>query len=238
MQKTILQIIQQVATELNLPQPTAVVSSQDQNVLKLLGIARAVCDDLLAEHDWQCLQMLHTFSTSDGVQSYAFPVDIARFIEFTIFDSTSRWPVQGSLTPGQWEWLKTGFVSSPPYSRYRIWQDEIFLDPTPGPTAHTLSLEYISNYFVRDGSTGAGKPDFTQDDDICVFDHRVMVYGVKLKFLASISQDTTAALVDYARALMFAKGHDIPAQRLSLVTGSDTRLLSTENYTDGSWTGA
>lgn len=236
MQKTILKIVQQVAGELNLPQPQVVVSSEDQNVIKMLALARAICDDLLAEHDWQCLQTRQQFTTTDGVNNYAFPTDIERYIDFTMFDSTSRWPLQGSLTPGQWEWLKTGFISSAPFTRFRIWQDRMYLDPTPSSSAHTISIEYISNNYVLDGSTQLPKSDFTQDSDVCRFDHRVMVYGIKLKWLASINQDTTAALVDYNRALEFSKGSDVPSIRLSLTGCGNSRLLSTANYQDGSWT--
>lgn len=237
MQKTILKIVQQVAGELNLPQPQVVVSSEDQNVLQLLALARAVSDDLLAEHNWQCLQTRYQFSTVDGTADYAFPTDIERFIDFTMFDSTSRWPLQGSMTPGQWEWLKTGFVSSPPYSRYRVWNDRFYLDPTPSATVHTISFEYISNNYVLDGSTTLPKNDFTQDSDVCRFDHRVMVYGIKLKWMAAKSLDTTAALVDFGRALEFAKGSDGPSQRLSLIPNGGVRLLTSGNYTDGNFNG-
>lgn len=100
----------------------------------------------------------------------------------------------------------------------------------------TLSLEYISSYFVRDASSGLSKADFTNDADVCLFDHRLMVYGIKLKFLTSISEDTTGAMVDYARALEFAKGHDSPRQKISLLGSARNPLVSTANYVDSNWT--
>ncbi len=234
-QKTIIQICQQVAGELNLPAPQAVLSSQDQNVQKLLNLARAVGDDLVAEYDWQALQTPYQVSTVAGTDNYAFPTDIARFTAFTIWDNSTRWALRGSLTPGQWNTLRHGLIASaPPYSRYRIMANRIYLDPVPS-AVHNLTLEYISSYFVRDASTGLPKADFTNDADVCMFDHRIMVYGMKLKFLTSIGQDTTAALSDYGRALEFAKGHDAPRQKLSLIGNQGSGLINTSNYPDGFW---
>lgn len=235
-QKTLIQIVQQVAGELNLPPPTAVVSSQDQNVLKLLSMARSVGDDLVAEYDWEVLQTPYTFATVIGTSSYAFPTDIARFVSFTMWDDSTKWPVRGPLTPGQWNLIRYGLIgSTAPYSRYRIFQGKFWLDPIPS-AIHTLSLEYISSYFVRDASSGLPKADFSNDADVCLFDHRLMVYGIKLKFLASISEDTTAAVIDYLRALEFAKGHDAPRAKLSLIGSGGSPLLSKANYVDSNWT--
>lgn len=235
MHKTVIQLISQVAAELNLPVPTTVVTSQDQNVKKLFAFLVAVCDDLLAEHSWQDFQFRHTVTTANGVEDYDFPTDIHRFISGTFFDEGNRWPWQGPLTPGQWEWLKTGYGIVGPYERFRIWQDKISFLPVPTGVT-TFVCEYISNTYAQDGSTGLRKSEFTQDSDICLFDHRMVVYGIKLKFLASISQDTTAALVDYNRALEFAKSQDTPGPRLSL-NGYQSwgRLIDNANLADGSW---
>jgi hypothetical protein len=235
MQKSLISLVQQLSGEMNLPQPTAVISSEDQNVKKLLALLRATCDDLLAEHDWQVLQTRYALTTSNGVDNYAFPSDIERFISATFFDETNRWPLRGPLTPSGWEWLKTTQLSSSPFERFRIQGDRLYLYPTPGASPISLAMEYVSRNYVRDGSTSAPKSDFTQDSDICVFDHRVVIYGTKVKWLASISQDTTAALVDYSRALEFSKGSDSPAPRLFLDGCPATPLLSSRNYPDGSW---
>ncbi len=234
-QKSILSIIQTAAAELNLPPPTAVVSSYNQNTLKMLALARAVCDDLLHEFDWQQLQKAHQLTTSDGVDSYDMPSDFERFINGTFFDQTNQWPLRGPKTPGEWQWLKAGLNNGAPFERFRVYNNKLWLTPVPGSTPLNLVFEYVSNAYVKDGTTGATKSDFTQDSDVCLFDHRLMVYGVKLKFLSSIGQDTSAALTDFNRAYEFAKGSDTPAPRLSLGPVDACPLISTANYPDGSW---
>lgn len=235
-QKTILKIVQTVAQELNLPTPSGVLSSADQTIQKMLALVRAQCDIMLAEFNWQMLQTRYTFTTVDGQADYPFPSDIERFISGTFFDTTNRWELRGPLTPTGWELLKTTNLSASPFERYRVWNNQISLYPTPGSSQITIALEYISNNVVIDGNTGVSKADFTQDSDICKFDFRTVVFGVKYRWLASIGQDTTAALIDYKRAFELAKGTDVPDMRLSLTGGTlATPLLSTRNIADGNW---
>lgn len=232
-QKSLLSIITQVAAEFNFPAPTTVVSSQDQNIQKLLNLGRAVCDDLLAERDWQLLQKRYTFTTVNGQETYPFPSDYERWISGTFFDANNRWAMSGPKTPIEWEALKTNQMASP-YTQYRVFGDTIALYPVPGASAYTFNMEYVSNYYVRSAS-GTLKPDFTVDDDICLFDHRVVVYGIKLKMRESTGSDTTAALSDYRRALEQAKGSDTPARKLNLLGGNDWRFISNANIPEGNW---
>jgi hypothetical protein len=231
-QKTLFQIIQTVAAELNLPQPSVVVSSQDQNVLKLLALARAVCDDLLMEFDWQALNTRYSFSTTTGVDNYALPAGIGRFINGTFFDANNKWPMQGPKTPTEWEWIKASSFNGGPFTQFRIYGDKFYVSPVPGATPYTFNFEFVSSYYVKDSSGTTFKPDFTVDSDICVFDHRTVVYGVKLKWRESIAQDTTTALADYNRALEFAKGQDSPAPKLNLLGSVGYRMLSNANIPD------
>ena len=231
-QKTLLNIIQMVTSELGFPTPTTVVSSTDTNVLKLLSLVRATCDDLIREYDWQALQTRYSFTTTNGVQAYPFPSDEERFIGGTFFDQNNRWPMAGPLTAIEWEQLKVSNLSTSPFQRYRIYGGALHLFPTPGLTPLTLVYEYISNFYCT-SSGGAVQSDLQQDSDIIRFDHRCVIYGVKLKWLASVGMDTTDALVDYARALEYAKGADSPPRRLNIAGGgSGARLLSTANIPD------
>lgn len=231
-QKTLIQLVQTIAAELSFPTPQAVVSSQDANVAKLFASVRAVCDDLLVEHDWQALQQRATFTSVANQEAYPWPSDVQRFISGTFFDQNQRWPMRGPLTPTEWESLKASQLGTSVFQPFRVMGNKLLLCPIPQSSGFTGIFEYQSSNYVRDPGSGLTKPDFTQDSDVCLFDHRVVVYGVKLKWQASIGMDTTAALVEYNRALEFAKGNDIPSQRLSLTGGCGPRLLSTSNIPD------
>jgi len=234
-QKSVIAIVQQTSAELNQAQPQAVLSSTDGNVLKILSFVRAINDDLLVEQDWNFLQQRYTFTTTDGVDNYAFPTDYSRGISGTFFDTTNRWTMKGPMSPTQWEMIKTLQVSVAPFTRFRIYNGRIYLDPVPGPTPFTFVFDYISNNYVLDGGmSGLTKPDFTQDSDVSLFDHRLVIYGAKLKWKADLGLDTTDALVEYQRTLMFAKGNDMPAPRLTMVP-QERNYLSTANFPDGNF---
>lgn len=232
--KTILAIIQQATAELNLPSPVIVLSNQDQNVQKLLSLTRAVCDDLLAEADWQTLQTRYSFTTVSGQESYLMPGDLGRFISGSFFDANNRWPMQGPKTPIEWEWIKVSSFGGGPFAKFRVYNDKFFVSPLPGVTPYTFNFEYISSYYVRNGANVA-IADFIADDNICQFDHRLLVYGMKLKWRESLGLDTTAVLSDYKRALEFAKGADMPTPKLNLLGSTGFRVLSAANLPDGSW---
>lgn len=231
-QKTLIQIAQSLASELGIPVPQTVVASADVGTQKMLAFIRATGEDLTNEMDWQMLQTRSTFTTIQGQETYSFPTDIKRFISGSFFDQNNRWPMQGPLTATEWEQLKVSNLNTTPFERYRVFGGSIHLYPLPGATTFTFVFEYVSNSYIK---TSGGVPanDFTQDSDISLFDHRLMIYGAKLKWLAAINMDTTNALVDYNRALEFMKGQDTPGRTLSL-TGptSGVALLSALNIPD------
>lgn len=236
-QKTLISIIQMVTSELGFPSPTTVVSSTDTNVQKLLSLVRATCDDLLREYDWQVLQTRYSFTTTSGVEAYPFPSDEERFISGTFFDQNNRWPMAGPLTAIEWEQIKVSNLSASPFARYRVFGGMVHLAPTPGTTPYTFVYEYISNSFYT-SNAGVPQSDLLQDSDIIRFDHRCVIYGVKLKWMASVGMDTTVSLVDYARALEYAKGADSPTRRLNIAGGgSGVQLLSTANIPDTGYGG-
>jgi len=231
-QRTILQIAQAVNAELGFPKPTTVVSSTDTNVIKLLALITATCEDLMNEFDWQALQKRYTFNTQNGVEEYALPTDTERFISSSFFDQNNRWPMQGPLNATEWEALRVSGLNASPFQRYRVFGNMLHLFPTPGASPYTFVYEYVSNSFCT-SSGGVAQTTVQQDSDIILLDSRCVIYGSKLKWLSSNNMDTTSALVDYMRALDFAKSSDVPARRLSLAGGSmGTPLLSTANLPD------
>jgi len=231
-QKTLLQIAQTITNQIGLPTPQAVLSASDQNMVKLLAVIKSVCEDLLLEFDWQVLQRRYTFSTTSGVDNYAIPSDQERFISFTFFDQNNRWKMQGPLTPTEWEQIKVSNLAASPFQRYRYFGGKLYLYPTPGTTTFNFNYEYISNAYCA-SSAGVPQSDLMQDSDIILFDHRMVVYGAKVKWLTSIGMDTVAALAEYNRAVELAKGSDIPGRTLNLAGGTiGAPLLSTLNIPD------
>jgi hypothetical protein len=231
-QKTLLSIAQQITGELGFPQPSAVITSTDTKVLKVLAFVRAACDDLTYEYDWNFLQQRYTFDTVSGQEAYDWPSDYVRCLNGTFFDATNRWPLK-IMTPTQWEILNIWNLTASPFERLRVYNGKMNFFPAPANT-YTFVFDYISANHVIDGNTGAPKADFTQDSDICMFDSRLITYAAKYKFYASVGNDTTAVLADYQRVLSLAKGQDAPTPRLSLLP-RPVHLIDNSNLPDGSW---
>jgi len=217
-QKTVLQIAQTITNQIGLPTPQAVVSASDQNMAKLLAVIRSACEDLLQEYDWQVLQRRYTFQTTSGVENYALPTDQERFINATFYDQNNRWPLQGQLTATEWEVLKVSNLAASPFERYRVFGNKLYLFPTPSTSTYTFVYEYVSSAYCT-SSGGVPQTDIQQDSDIILLDHRMVVYGAKVKWLSSIGMDTTAALSEYSRAVELEKGSDVPGRKLSIVGG-------------------
>ena len=63
MSATMLQMVQQVSAELNLPIPTYVAGNPDTNVQQILALMNGAGYELLKEYDWQMLEKEYRFYT-------------------------------------------------------------------------------------------------------------------------------------------------------------------------------
>ncbi len=234
MAKTLLQIVQAVTEELQLPSPTVVLSSADLTVKQTKALVEAACDELAEGFDWQALLKTHTFSTVQGQSLYNLPADYLRLLSNTSWDRTNAWPVQGSDNTQLWQNLQSGITTVGPYSRFRIIGDQFELIPTP-QSVGTMAFNYISSHYVIDGNLGTRKASFTRDDDKVVFRDRLVINFAKLKILQVKGFDTTAAVQDFNTTYLAATGQDVPTSSLMMGTRRDAYLLSPENVRDGSW---
>jgi hypothetical protein len=233
-QKTLLQTIQIVTAELSkLATPTTVLSSADPNIQKMLALTNAVLDDLSNEYDWEFLQKRFTFNTVPNQQVYPFPSDYERAINGTFFDASNRWEIR-IVSPAQWEILNIWNLTPSPFEKMRVFGGEMNFFPIP-IAEFNFVFDYISNNNVINGNTGEDQSGFQNDSDIIMFDSRLVINALKLKYLESIGEDTTTAMANYWRTLELKKGQDKPAQKLSLRPQSP-RLISTANVPDSNFT--
>ena len=205
------------------------MSATDGTTVQSRALLIAACDELLDAYDWQALLRTHTFTTDGVSSSYPLPADCQRVLNMTDYDVTNLDPLNGSLTPAQWEYVRSGinYLGSRPV--LRIAGDRVELLPVTGP--RTVQLQYISRNYVIDGATSAAKPEFTQDSDRTTFSDRLLINFLKLKILEVKGFDTSRAVQDFNTALSAAKSNDAPAGILSLVP-YDPELPTTFNVPD------
>ena len=298
MSSTMLQLVQQTASELNLAVPVSVAGNPNQDVQQILALMNGSGYDLLKEYDWQALQVQYRFYTQaittnattvngsttltvpsgtdiSGVTSqwqvtgyninqdtyvvsannttkqivlsqmangsgtgsivlaqtaYDLPADFETITDRTHWDKTKHWEMLGPEDAQQWQWLKSGYISTGPRVRWRILDGQFQIWPVMN-TNEYLGWEYRSKGWAR-SAAGAIKNSFTADSDTTVFDDRVMVLATKLKYFQVKSFDTTALMQDYQRYLSVAKANDKGAPNLSFAPYPSKVLIGYANIPD------
>lgn len=169
-----------------------------------------------------------------GKTQYALPFNYDRVIDRTDWDKSKHWEMQGPETPQQWEWLLSGYISTGPRIRYRIFQNMFQIWPLT-TTNEYLGFEYIMSTWVVGADGTTYKNSFTADDDTCIFPNRLMVLMLKLKYFEAKNFDTTAYYRDYLRQLDIAKANDSGSQTLSFSPTTASPLIGWENIPDSGY---
>jgi hypothetical protein len=296
MSATMLELVQQVTSELNLAVPTYVQGNTSQDVQQILALMNRAGYDLVKEYNWQALELEYRFYTTaitttcnttngtyvlnnipstagldntysivgtdvpqdtyvDEVTSstaltttqlssatsvggtvtfsktiYPLPPDYETITDNTHWDKTKHWQMLGPVDAQQWQWLKSGYISTGPRVRWRILGNTFQIWP-PYNTQEYLGFEYRSKGWAR-SATNQVKNSFTADSDTTVFDDAVLVLLTKLKYFQIKSFDTTALQQDYTRYLNVAKANDKGSATLSFAPQPSAVLIGWANIPD------
>ena len=235
----VLELIRTAASEMGLLPPVAAFNNNELTATQLGALLNATGEMLVKRRAWRMLFREHTITTVDGVGTYPLPEDYARPIMQTEWDRTNFWPMIGPETNQQWQWLKSGILSTGPRERFRLVGNVFEVWPIPGQgstpaTPLTFNYYYVGKWWVQD-SAGNYKPKATKDDDTCIFDDRLMVSGIKLRFFQAKQFDTTAFADEFQSNLDDALAQDGGGAILSLARQPQFPLLGIWNIPDGNW---
>ena len=295
MSSTMLQLVNQVQSELNLAITPNVAGNPSQDTQQILALMNRAGYDLVKEHNWQALELEYRFyttaitttcdtiantynllnvgnvtgldnnysivgtaipqdtyvesvagstvtasqlasSTSIGQTvtfsrtKYPLPPDYETVTDNTHWDKTKHWQMLGPVDAQQWQWLKSGYISTGPRVRWRILGNEFQIWP-PYNTLEYLGFEYRSKGWVRSANNQV-KNSFTNDDDTSVLDDTIIVLLTKLKYFQIKSFDTTALNADYQRYLSIAKANDKGSATLSFAPQPSAVLIGWANIPD------
>jgi len=199
----------------NIPQDTYVVSAN--NTTKVVVMSQ--------------------IATGSGVQSvvcaqtaYDLPADFETITDRTQWDKSKHWEMLGPEDAQQWQWLKSGYISTGPRVRWRILDGQFQIWPIMN-TQEYLGWEYRSKGWAR-SVNGTVQNSFTADTDTTVLDDRIMVLYTKLKYFQIKAFDTTALTQDYQRYLTIAKANDKGAPNLSFAPYPSKVLIGYANIPD------
>ena len=161
---------------------------------------------------------------------YPLPFDFETITDRTHWDKTKHWEMLGPEDAQQWQWLKSGYISTGPRIRWRI-LGETFQTWPPMNTQEYLGFEYRSKAWAE-SSTGTPKNSFTADTDVTLYDDRLLVMKTKLKYFQIKNFDTTSLQQDYDRLLMTVKANDKGAPNLSFAPYPAKVLIGWANIPD------
>jgi len=165
-----------------------------------------------------------------GQTKYDLPPDYESITDRTHWDKTKHWEMLGPEDAQQWQWLKSGYISTGPRVRWRILGQYFQIWPIMN-TQEYLGFEYRSKGWARSSSDEV-KNSFTADTDTTVFDDQIMILGTKLRYWQIKGFDTTALQQEYDRYLNVAKSNDKGAPNLSFAPYPSKVLIGYANIPD------
>ena len=165
-----------------------------------------------------------------GQTQYDLPPDYEVITNRTQWDKTKHWEMLGPEDAQQWQWLKSGYISTGPRVRWRILGQYFNIWPMLS-TQEYLGYEYRSKGWAE-SATGQVKNSFTADTDTTLFDDQIMILGTKLRYWQIKGFDTTSLQQEYDRYLSVAKANDKGAPNLSFAPYPSKVLIGYANIPD------
>jgi len=166
---------------------------------------------------------------------YVIPSDFDRLKDKTDWDKSKHWEMLGPETGQQWQWLKSGFISTGPRIRFRMLGGFFQIWP-PAGIADYLGFEYVSKNWVlaSTDTVTPSKASFTADNDTCIFPDRLMVVGLKhLYFQVKGFGDVYRE--EWDRQLNIAKANDGGSPTLSMAPRLSEVLITQQNVPDSGY---
>jgi hypothetical protein len=164
---------------------------------------------------------------------YDFPTDYDSIVPRTQWDKSKHWEMLGPESAQQWEWLLSGFISTGPRIRWRLFGS--YFQIWPGySNAEFLGYEYRSKGWAT-ASNGTVKNSFTADSDTCIYPDRLMVLSTKLKYFQAKGFDTTALYRDYLTEFETSVAQNTSAANLSFAPRPGSVLIGWDNIPDSGY---
>jgi hypothetical protein len=180
---SILTIAQNIAMETGFTKPSSLVSNTDEIAIQLLALIKVETRMLSDRFLWNRLVKRGTFNFVNGQDSYTLPTDFKDYIPNTMWNATARRPLVGPITPEEYEIQKNYLVTSAIDKMVYIYNNTIYITPTPS-TTDTINYEYTTlNIYQNSG--GTGKADITLDTDVTTIREYLVERGVKLRFMVA-----------------------------------------------------
>ena len=150
-----------------------------------------------------------------------------------MWDKSKHWEMMGPSSPQQWQWLKSGYISTGPRIRFRRLGGYIQLWPALSASEY-LGYEYVSNLWAN-AATGATQNAFLADTDTCVYADRLIITLIKLKYLSAKGADTNSIGQEMNNIFALRTAEETGAPMLSMAPRLTEVLIGVNNIPDSGY---
>jgi hypothetical protein len=193
--KTLLQLVNAAERELGLAASPALAGQTMGQACQMFNIANECGEEMLDEHTWGDLHTVGMVTSQVGIATYPLPADYSRMLSETHWDSSTRWPIRGPISPQLYNLLIRGPYMWPSNRVLfrQVGSSAMTMYPTPTANGIVYDFEYVRKTWAL-SSGGAPQTDFQADTDTCVFHSRMMISLIKWNYAAAKGLGTAAAL--------------------------------------------
>lgn len=227
---SLLTIVQDACDRMSLPRPTVVMTSQDQLVASLRGLAQQESTELARRAAWQALKLEHTFiTTAAAVQVGGFPSDFDYYVDETMFNRSRRRSVWGPLSDQEWQRIQASLTTLVDPA-FRIRGSQLLISPTP-PAGETIAYEYVTKNFCR-SSLSVAQSRWEADDDETDLDEELITLGVIWRHKKAKGFDYAEDFRSYELTVAERMKRDGARPRISTIHASNERVPTAPQVPD------
>lgn len=213
---TLLTIVQDAANEVGIPAPSSVIGNLDTNTIRFLALANRGGKAIAQRHPWQALIREWTLTTT-ATESQGQVESIMPGFNFdaygTIWNRTTRFPVQGPLYPTEWQFLKAMAITGP-WPQFRIRGSELICIPVPNEF-DSYAGEYISRFWCQ-SSLGIGQDRWAADTDTGIFSEDWLTLDLIWRWKKAMGLDYAEEKMEFEMQINNAMARDGSNRKLSL----------------------
>lgn len=177
-----------------------------------------------------------------GQEAYPYPSDFHHWIPQTGWDRNFRWQLLGPVDAQEWQVLKSGISPVGPRLRYRLMNNQIYINPAPyvptgqsSPISDLIVMEYMSKNWVATAAapTVGAQTSFQADTDVSLLSEDLLTLSLIWRFLKAKGMSFGEELQDYNDEVDKLTGRQTMPRNLPLnARASGIRLLNAQNVPD------
>lgn len=231
MSLTFLEIANNVAINVRLPQMTNCFDSSERNAKVIrLAIINGADRDIFRRHDWSFLVKRHVFATSSELGYYDLPADYDRSLADSFWNNTTQRRIVGPVKAQDWALYQNDAYGVSAVDKVCtiapvVGVNKLHLLPEPSGI-ETISYYYVSNRYVKEGhSYPIFTSTFNGDDNTSLLDDDLLELAALYRTLRTLGLNYGEEKFEFTTLRSERTSHDGGGEVLNLAGPSTNDCL-------------